>query len=193
MRITVDGGTDQWLSYLNNHKIDHNSVKPIDLVTGDMDSILDETLFQMRAHDHTRVIVTEDQNATDFTKALLELKKYTEENPSSKVRQTFTTIYNVLLSFSSIQVQQIAVICDTSGRCDQILSNLNTLFKMKDIDPDWKAYIFASDSLTWLLPVGLNIIHVPEKCRKAQDWCGLIPIGSPCEVTTSGLKWNLSE
>lgn len=85
MRITVDGGTDQWLSYLNKHKIDCNSIKPIDLITGDMDSILDETLSQMRTHKHTQVIVTEDQNATDFTKALLELKKYTEKNPLSKV------------------------------------------------------------------------------------------------------------
>lgn len=102
-------------------------------------------------------------------------------------------IYNAFISFPLIQVQQIAVICDTSGRCDQILSNINTLFKMQDINPHWKAYIFANESLTWILPVGSNIIHIPEKSRTAQDWCGLVPIGSPCEVTTSGLKWNLSE
>lgn len=25
------------------------------------------------------------------------------------------------------------------------------------------------------------------------DWCSLIPVGGPCQTTTTGLKWNLSE
>lgn len=74
--MTVDGGTDMWLYWLERNNISKDSIKQPDLVTGDMDSIQTETLDMFRNSKVTSVILTEDQNETDYTKALKELKKY---------------------------------------------------------------------------------------------------------------------
>ncbi|KAL3276485.1 hypothetical protein HHI36_011866 [Cryptolaemus montrouzieri] len=39
---------------------------------------------------------------------------------------------------------------------------------------------------------GTYIVNIPQSLRNSKEWCGLIPIGSPGIVTTSGLKWNLN-
>lgn len=56
-----------------------------------------------------------------------------------------------------------------------------------------RIFLLGSNSLTWLLPKGQHVIYIPDVLRKNHEWCALLPIGSPCNVTTTGLKWNLSE
>lgn len=43
LRITVDGGTNRWYKYVKDNKLE-NFVKPIDLVTGDFDSITQSSM-----------------------------------------------------------------------------------------------------------------------------------------------------
>lgn len=50
------------------------------LVTGDFDSISHETLQTFKRNQEIKVINTPDQNATDFTKALIELENYKTDN-----------------------------------------------------------------------------------------------------------------
>lgn len=85
----------------------------------------------------------------------------------------------------------MVVLVDTSGRFDQIVANVNTLFKAREIIPDVKVIQLASNSLTWLLTEGTHLIHIPQVLRKNSEWCALIPFGGSCRVTTNGLKWNL--
>lgn len=82
---------------------------------------------------------------------------------------------------------------ETCGRFDQIIANINTLFKARNIDPGLKIYHVASESITWLLDVGSHEIPVPLNLREQKEWCALMPIGNPCVLTTTGLKWNLSK
>lgn len=55
-----------------------------------------------------------------------------------------------------------------------------------------KIYNLATDSITWLLEIGKHQIAIPQTIRNNKEWCGLIPVGTKCCLTTSGLKWNLS-
>lgn len=91
------------------------------------------------------------------------------------------------------QIKDVFVIADTSGRFDQILANINTLFKVSRILPGTRVFQVASNSLTWLLLEGAHTIQVPEGIRQSKEWCALIPLLGSSIVTTTGLKWNLSK
>lgn len=82
---------------------------------------------------------------------------------------------------------------DTSGRFDQIIANINTLYKAAVFMKDAKIYQIASNSITFLLSPGNHRISIPENLREKQEWCALIPMGAPCIATSKGLKWNLGK
>ncbi|XP_059056746.1 thiamin pyrophosphokinase 1 isoform X2 [Achroia grisella] len=176
VRITVDGGTVRWDTFLNQLPEDvQNTIKLPDFVTGDFDSITEDILNKYRKKG-AKTIRTPDQNHTDFTKGLIELNKYCQE--------------------VNIQLDHIVAICQNSGRIDQILGNIQTLHLVKEknlLNPNTKVYILSDDSISWLLSPGDHVINIPEETRQHRKaWCSLVPVGTPCErITTSGLKWNL--
>lgn len=74
LKVTVDGGTNRWLTWLKLNNCDHQKNMAPDLITGDMDSIAENIVnyFQLK-NRRLQIIRTEDQNETDFTKALKEI------------------------------------------------------------------------------------------------------------------------
>jgi thiamine pyrophosphokinase len=110
-----------------------------------------------------------DQNETDFTKSLHVLEPYIKD----------------------LGIEHVVALCDTSGRFDQILANVNTLFKnlQKPAEISPPVFILSTNNLTWLLAAGDHQINIPDQVRKL--WCALIPL-EPTTVTTTGLKWNLT-
>lgn len=79
IRVLVDGGCNRWIKWLASNNIDcHCDVSPPTLLTGDMDSIDKELLSRFRSNGTTEVIYTPNQNETDFTKAVREIKKYAD-------------------------------------------------------------------------------------------------------------------
>lgn len=88
-------------------------------------------------------------------------------------------------------LNDIIVYHDSSGRFDQIMANINTLFKHEQ---DFlNIYLLSGNSLTWLLKPGQHSITIPAELVEQQRWCSLIPVGQKAtNVTTKGLKWNLS-
>lgn len=90
------------------------------------------------------------------------------------------------------------VVGQTSGRMDQIMGNIQTLFLCKEkhlLPLHVNVYIMSDDTLTWLLPSGRHCINIPQEIRNhKKPWCSLVPIGQKCDhVTTTGLKWNLGK
>ncbi|CRK91681.1 CLUMA_CG005329, isoform A [Clunio marinus] len=164
LKITVDGGTNRWLSWIRKHSLE-DKLKHPNFITGDLDSCSTESIAFF---NKSRVIKTVDQDETDFTKSLRVLE------PSIK----------------ELNLENSIVLCETSGRMDQILANINTLFKnnLKSKDKQIPIFLFSANSLSWLLAPGHHEIHIPENVKKF--WCALIPF-EPTKVSTNGLKWNL--
>lgn len=87
------------------------------------------------------------------------------------------------------------MVCQSSGRIDQIISNIHTLYKIESLKlfHNVTVCLFSYDSFTWLLRPGKHSIKVAGALQKSKNaWCALIPMGEECkDVTTTGLKWNL--
>lgn len=173
VKMTIDGGTDRWLSWLKCHNISLKKIDPPNMVTGDFDSISQESMQYFSKIPPTNIIRTEDQNETDYTKALKELAKYCDKE--------------------AIELDSILVICDSSGRPDQFLGNIHTMFKFANILPNVELFHISCKSISWLLREGEHKIDIPKKLREDKEWCALVPIGNPAMVTTRGLKWNLDK
>jgi thiamine pyrophosphokinase len=166
IRITVDGGTNKWLDWIKKHNLEDKLGAP-HLITGDLDSIANETIEYFS--EKSKVIETLDQDETDFTKSLRVLEPF----------------------ILKLKIENIIVLCESSGRLDQILANINTLFKslQKPAEISRPIFILSANSISWLLEAGDHQIIIPDTVKKL--WCGLIPF-EPTTVTTSGLKWNLT-
>lgn len=140
-------------------------IEPPDLITGDFDSITQETVEFFKTIPK---INTPDQDATDFTKAFAVMQPVMEQR----------------------QLHDVVVFTECSGRLDQTMANLNTLYKMQK--EKCNVYLVSGDSITWLLRPGKHTIQIPLDLVTEQRWCSLMPLGSPAHnVTTTGLKWNL--
>ncbi|XP_026670516.1 thiamin pyrophosphokinase 1 isoform X2 [Ceratina calcarata] len=175
-KVTVDGGTCRWVDYLEKQEIDvfdghHEECIP-HLISGDMDSCQSSVLDKFK--DMGSIIIrTPNQDRTDYTKALVELKLYTKKK--------------------NIELSKIYVFVESSGRFDHIMGNVNTLFKSEDLIGEIQVIQVSSTSLTWILRPGLHSIIIPKVLVQNSSWCGLLPIGTPVNcIETTGLKWNLN-
>uniref|UniRef100_A0A023ELM5 Putative thiamine pyrophosphokinase n=1 Tax=Aedes albopictus TaxID=7160 RepID=A0A023ELM5_AEDAL len=168
VRVTVDGGTNRWVDFVKEHIGPEEQLKAPDLVTGDFDSCTDESMSYV-TRLNCRIIKTPDQNATDFTKSLMTLQSTGYAN----------------------KISRVLVLCESSGRLDQIMANINTLFLAGKILPKTPVFLRSSNSLSWLLPAGNHLIAIPPRLVHEHIWCSLIPVGHRAVCSTSGLRWNL--
>lgn len=100
--VVVDGGANRWLNWLKKYKLE-NKLKQPNLITGDLDSCDKESIAFF---NKSRVVQTIDQDATDFTKSLVVLEPFINE----------------------LKLENVIALCETSGRVDQILGNINSKF-----------------------------------------------------------------
>lgn len=168
----MDGGTDIWLNFKRTYCKKIPDVKAVDLICGDFDSISPEAMSTVQSSNRTTVVHTPDQNETDFTKSLIELEKRTKDTQD---------------------VRTVVVVCETSGRLDQIMANINTLHKAQKFSSAERILLLCGNSLSFLLQPGHHTIHIPATLAEKQDWCALIPFREATLLRTMGLKWNITD
>lgn len=86
-RVLVDGGTNRWLSFLHDLPDEGRELKNPDVVSGDFDSVNENTLEFFREKGAT-IEPTPNQDETDFTKAVRLLEPILEK------KQVSVEIYN---------------------------------------------------------------------------------------------------
>lgn len=83
-RCLVDGGANRWLDFLDKYS-ELGVFENPELITGDFDSITDQTMAFFRQLSTPTIIHTPNEDFTDFTKSLMELSPYIrKENVSDK-------------------------------------------------------------------------------------------------------------
>ena len=133
-----------------------------DCIVGDLDSATPAVLQFYRSRG-VPVIEVGDQDSTDLLKSLRHIP-----GPACSVY----------------------ILSSLSGRFDQVLACLNSLFEWEALRPKTPAYLLSDSSLCLLLPPGRHVLELSSPLL--DGYCGLVPIAGPASsVTTTGLKWNV--
>lgn len=158
LRLCADGATDRLHKELLHCALEDVAPRDRpDVVIGDLDSITPKTREFYQSCEETKVIKVEDQNSTDFTKAIKYLAK---AHPDS--------------------ARDIIVLGGIGGRLDQTFSTFNSLFLGRRI------YILDAANMVTLLQAGhheidctglgkhcgLVPLNKPVKCWSTGfEWC----------------------
>ncbi|TNN12665.1 thiamine pyrophosphokinase 1 [Schistosoma japonicum] len=136
-------------------------------LTGDFDSIHPEVLEFYRSRS-VSVVETPDQDETDFTKCVRVIVNSIRKN---------NTEVSVLVAAQM-----------SGGRFDHEIGVIKTMYETKKFT-SIPLFLVSECSVTFLLDEGEHTIHANTGYEAHS--VGLIPVGQPCQVTTTGLKWNL--
>ena len=173
-------------SFYSDRKAKQDSLS---VIIGDLDSLNEDS----RAHfsPTTQIIHDEDQESTDFGKAIAWCRRATAAAPAE-------------------QPVDILALGGVGGRVDQGLSQLHHLFLFQPGSgyDEGRIYLLSEECVTILLKPGRHILRVREKSEGEGGGgggggggqeevfgkhVGILPIKEPSVITTRGLEWDVED
>ncbi|EGG17771.1 hypothetical protein DFA_08770 [Cavenderia fasciculata] len=164
--ICADGGANQLNRYFQDKGGDELVNKWIpDFIKGDLDS-LDNHVKDYYTSKGSIVMSDKSQDTTDLQKTM--------------------ELVNSIESQYSFKFSNIFISGGLGGNISHEFANLNVLFEHTDRN----LVLFSSGNFAYLLNSGCkHTINIKKDVH-----CSLIPLAGPAQsVTTTGLKWNLSD
>jgi thiamine pyrophosphokinase len=193
--VCADGGANNLHDYYygkdNIEELDPEDDRRLpDAIIGDLDSIRPAVMSSF-SNKFVRIVKESDQNSTDFAKCLHWLRREyisTRECGGSSIPSSH------LPTNEFPSRLDVIVLGDISGRLDQGLSLLHYLYLAKADESllDGTIYLLSSQSLTFILSPGPNIIHFPQPSETFSENVGIIPLSGPTTITTRGLEWDVT-
>lgn len=186
VKFCVDGGTNRLYDWCQDKGLNYVP----DYICGDLDSINDSILNNYLSKG-AKCVRLSNQDLNDFTKTLrfaINFIKYGLVNEEEADSWYSSLKQN---DYEHVQIEQIYCFCDFTGRLDHALANLSTLYDecLKRVN----TYLISSESVTFLLRKGENIIYINDDEKVLGKYCGFFPLAKSALVTTRGLKWNLNK
>lgn len=164
VKICADGALDLLKTISLEFGIEMTTLFP-DYLIGDFDSV-NKKLAEDYKKKGGQVIDMPSQDTTDFEKCI---KVYGEE-------------------VMPVEGEWLLVFGSMGGRrLDHTLAAFQPLLK----HPEIRLKLIQGPACAFLVPTGKHELTIEDALEKTK--CGLFPIGSPCKVSTSGLKWNIDD
>ncbi|KAG6997755.1 thiamine pyrophosphokinase [Physcia stellaris] len=157
-----------------------------DVICGDFDSIRPDVLNYYQGQG-AYPMKDCDEYSTDLMKSLKHASKVAEE-----CLEEFNRYFAKWPKTTSMDV---VVLGGLGGRVDQAFSQLHHLY-MASIDSSLNLgdlYLVTGTSIIFLLQKGLNWIRTPMGPGFFTENVGIIPIGRPSVITTTGLEWDVKD
>lgn len=152
-----------------------------DIICGDLDSLGPDAEEWFR-DEGTAIVVDANQYKTDLQKSLKSLRELAQERDE------------VPIGYAESELSAV-IIGGIGGRFDQGLSQLHHLFQ-ENVEEDYsfegRIYLINPESVCFLLDKGLNYIRTPVGPGLFRQSVGIVPIGRPSIVRTTGLEWDLT-
>lgn len=149
-----------------------------DAIVGDLDSIRPEVLSYYTSHGAVTFDLSHDQDTTDLHKSI-----------KAMIAAEMRNAYGRTAGFERtwLGTHRIFVVGALGGRLDHELSNMSTVHEF----PDTNIVLIGRSSLAMLIPPGKTVLIPDLTCEGPT--CGLVPLAGPARVTTTGLRWNLTD
>lgn len=201
LKFCVDGGANrlyEWCQRLGRDPLDYLP----DVICGDLDSIDPHVreFYESHAPHRIQFILLSNQDLTDFTKTLRLVIKCIGrgEFDEDLFKDTPDVFESLQPRYASVgRIECVYCVGEFSGRVDHSLANLHSLYdsSASGKEANVRVYMIASDSLTFLLKQGANLIAF-DRQHDDNDligpYCGFFPLGEPALARTRGFRWNLN-
>ncbi|KAI9803161.1 MAG: hypothetical protein M1826_005025 [Phylliscum demangeonii] len=164
-KICADGAANRLYTFFGNRTSLDKDTLP-DEICGDLDSVKPAV---RRVYEEYGVAITyrPSQYATDFAKCLQQLHARSS--------------------------RRVLVFGGMSGRMDQVFSQIHQLHVFAQDYPGIAVFLYTEKNVSFLLEPGLNAIHAPLSAGYFRENVGILPVGRPAVISTTGLEWDVSD